>query len=67
MDAPYASGAGSVALDKLSRLGWFAESAWISIETSIRESIDVKGFAVEVTRDVGKARINLIRASTIIV
>jgi 16S rRNA (guanine966-N2)-methyltransferase len=61
MDPPYASGAGAVALDKLGRLGWFAPSAWISVETSNREELDVKGFAVDTTRDVGKARITLLR------
>ncbi len=61
MDAPYASGAGSVALDKLSRLRWFAPSAWISVETDTKEIIDVKGFVVDATRDVGKARLTLLR------
>lgn len=61
MDPPYASGAGSVALDKLGRLGWFATSAWISIETSNKEDIDVKGFTVDTVRNVGKARITLLR------
>jgi 16S rRNA (guanine966-N2)-methyltransferase len=61
MDPPYASGAGAVALDKLGRLGWFAPSAWISLETSNREELDVKGFAVDTSRDVGKARITLLR------
>ena len=61
MDAPYASGAGSVALDKLSRLRWFAPSAWISVETDTKETIDVKGFVVDATRDVGKARLTLLR------
>jgi 16S rRNA (guanine966-N2)-methyltransferase len=61
MDPPYASGAGAVALDKLGRLGWFAPSAWISLETSNREVLDVKGFVVDTSRDVGKARIALLR------
>jgi 16S rRNA (guanine966-N2)-methyltransferase len=61
MDPPYASGAGSVALDKLGRLGWFAPSAWISIETSNKEDIDVKGFVIDTVRDVGKARLTLLR------
>lgn len=66
MDPPYASGAGSVALDKLGRLGWFANSAWISIETSNKEDIDVKGFAIDNVRDVGKARLTLLRLDTAI-
>lgn len=61
MDPPYASGAGSVALDKLGRLGWFAPSAWISIETSNKEDIDVKGFVIDTIRNVGKARLTLLR------
>jgi 16S rRNA (guanine966-N2)-methyltransferase len=61
MDAPYNSGAGSVALDKMGRLGWFAPSAWISIETSRNEEIAVKGYHTETVRDVGKARITLLR------
>lgn len=61
MDPPYASGAGSVALDKLGRMGWFASFAWISIETANKENIAVKGFAIETVRDVGKARLTLLR------
>jgi 16S rRNA (guanine966-N2)-methyltransferase len=61
MDPPYLSGAGSVALDKLGRLGWFAPSAWISVETSIKEDVEVKGFTIDTVRNVGKARITLLR------
>lgn len=61
MDPPYASGAGAVALDKMVRQGWFADSAWISIETSTKEHVDVSGFVVDTVRDVGKARITLLR------
>jgi 16S rRNA (guanine966-N2)-methyltransferase len=61
MDAPYGSNAGSVALDKMARLGWVAPSTWISIETARTEEVQVKGFEIESTRDVGKARITLLR------
>ncbi|RVQ69743.1 16S rRNA (guanine(966)-N(2))-methyltransferase RsmD [Croceicoccus ponticola] len=61
MDPPYGSGAGSVALDKLNRLGWIAPGAWISIETDRSEDIAVSGFNVETVRDSGKARIHLLR------
>ena len=61
MDPPYSSGAGSVALDKLGRLGWFAPSAWVSIETGNKEDIDVKGFVIGTVRNVGKARVTLLR------
>lgn len=62
MDPPYNSGAGAVALDKLSRLGWTSSATWISIETDRREDVAVKGFAIDATRDVGKARLTLLRA-----
>lgn len=62
MDPPYQSGAGAVALDKLSRLGWTGPATWISIETDRREDMSVKGFVIDAERDVGKARITLLRA-----
>ncbi|MGE4429913.1 MAG: 16S rRNA (guanine(966)-N(2))-methyltransferase RsmD [Sphingobium sp.] len=61
MDPPYNSGAGAVALDKLNRLGWVGPATWISIETDRREDIAVKGFDVETTRDIGKARLHILR------
>lgn len=62
LDPPYETGAGTVAIDKLTRLGWIATSAWVSLETSRKEDVSVKGYAVEATRDVGKARLHLLRA-----
>ncbi len=61
MDPPYGSGAGAVALDRLRRLGWIGPASWISIETARDESVQVKGLAVDATRDVGKARLHLLR------
>ena len=61
VDPPYLSGAGSVALDKLVRFGWFAPSVWISVETSIKEDVEVKGFTVDTVRNVGKARLTFLR------
>ncbi len=61
LDPPYGSGAGAVALDKLRRHGWIAPGAWIAAETSRDEEIDVKGLEAETVRDVGKARIHLLR------
>lgn len=63
MDPPYGTGAGSVALDKLGRLGWAGPATWISIETAKDEQIDVGGFTVDVSRVHGKARLTLLRAA----
>ncbi len=61
MDPPYETGAGAVALDKMGRQGWFAPSAWIAIETSRHEKIEVKGFDLDCERDSGKARLHILR------
>ncbi|MDZ3831394.1 MAG: 16S rRNA (guanine(966)-N(2))-methyltransferase RsmD [Sphingopyxis sp.] len=63
IDAPYATGAGSVALDKLARLGWVGPESWISIETADKEDIAVAGFEIDAERRVGKARLTLLRAA----
>jgi 16S rRNA (guanine966-N2)-methyltransferase len=61
LDPPYGTGAGAVALDKLARLGWIAPGGWASIETARAETPVVAGFAVEAERNVGKARLTLLR------
>lgn len=61
-DAPYGTGAASVALDKLNRLGWVAADSWISIETGEKEKVEVAGFEIDAERKVGKAKLTLLRA-----
>ncbi|GGC15184.1 methyltransferase [Novosphingobium endophyticum] len=61
LDPPYDTGAGSVAIDKLARLGWIAETTWVSLETAKGDSIAVRGFETETVRDVGKARLHILR------
>ncbi|HMO74299.1 MAG TPA: 16S rRNA (guanine(966)-N(2))-methyltransferase RsmD [Sphingopyxis sp.] len=60
-DAPYDTGAGSVALDKLNRLGWIGPDSLISIETAEKEAVEVAGFEVDAERKVGKAKLTLLR------
>lgn len=61
LDPPYGSGAGSVAIDKLARLGWIGSGSWISVETAATEPVVVPGFAIDAERRHGKARITLLR------
>ena len=63
LDPPYGTGAGVVAIDKLTRLGWIAPSAWVSLETGRGEDVAVKGYELDAARDVGKARLHLLRKS----
>jgi 16S rRNA (guanine966-N2)-methyltransferase len=62
MDPPYGTGAGSVALDKLGRLGWTGPATWISIETAKAETIEVAGFEIDAERVHGKAKLTILRA-----
>ncbi|HMO69081.1 MAG TPA: 16S rRNA (guanine(966)-N(2))-methyltransferase RsmD, partial [Novosphingobium sp.] len=61
-DPPYGSGAGSVALDRLHRLGWIGPATWVSLETAHEEEPKLKTLEGESSRKVGKARITLLRA-----
>ena len=61
LDAPYDTGAGSVALDKLNRLGWIGPDSWISVETTHSEAINIAGFEMDAERKVGKAKLTLLR------
>lgn len=61
LDPPYRSGAGEVALDKLTRLGWIGEATWVSLETEAGEVPNVRTLEPVADRKVGKARITLLR------
>lgn len=61
LDPPYGTGAGSVALEKLNRLGWIGPATWISLETAFNEDPKLKGFDAVAERKVGKARLTLLR------
>ena len=63
MDPPYGTGAGAVALDKLTRLGWIGPATWVSIETGRDEAVTVSGFTVDADKTYGKARVSLLRLS----
>lgn len=61
LDPPYHTGAGPVALDKLSRLGWIGPASWIALETAHDEPVQTKSLVIESERKVGKARLTILR------
>lgn len=61
LDPPYRTGAGGVALDKLVRLGWIGPATWVALETARDEEVRVKSLELESDRQVGSARITLLR------
>ena len=60
-DPPYDEGAGSSVVQAVEKAGWLAPGGWMSVETSRADRIDPEDLAVEATREVGRARLTLLR------
>lgn len=60
-DPPYAAGSGSRALTRIVESRWAGQASWISIETERGERVDPLGCVVEAERDVGRARLTILR------
>lgn len=61
LDPPYGTDLGEKALAALLKGGWLAPGAWISMETARGQTLAAEGFTVDAVRDVGKARLHLLR------
>jgi len=61
-DPPYARDSGTKALRRILDSGWPDRGAWIAIETARGDAVDPQGCTVEAERDVGRARITLLRS-----
>jgi len=60
-DPPYAAGSGSPVVAAVANACWLAPGGWMSVETSRDDSVDPGDLIVEATRDVGRARLTLLR------
>ena len=60
-DPPYGPDAGTAAFRAITAAGWLAAGGWCSVETARDQSVDAGGLEVEVERDIGPARITLLR------
>lgn len=60
-DPPYVEGSGDAVVRSILSAGWLASGGWLSIETSRADHVDPAGMAIMVTREVGRARITLLR------
>jgi 16S rRNA (guanine966-N2)-methyltransferase len=60
-DPPYANGSGNSAVVSVLAAGWLAPGGWLTIETSGDELVDPAGLELEVTREISRARITLLR------
>jgi 16S rRNA (guanine966-N2)-methyltransferase len=60
-DPPYEKGAGTAVIAAVVRAGWLAPAGWMSVETSRDDGVDAGELEIEATRDVGRARLTLLR------
>jgi 16S rRNA (guanine966-N2)-methyltransferase len=60
-DPPYAKGSGSAAVRAVIEAGWLAPGGWMSVETSRSDSVEPSDLVIDTTRDVGRARLTLLR------
>ena len=61
VDPPYSAGSGSAVGGEVLRAGWAGPGAWLAIETERGDSVDPNDCQIEAERDVGRARITLLR------
>ena len=61
-DPPYQPGSGSAAARAVAESGWLAEGGWMAIETQRGDEVAApEGWDIEAERDVGRARLTLLR------
>jgi 16S rRNA (guanine966-N2)-methyltransferase len=60
-DPPYAPGSGSAAVHSILDSGWLGRGGWLCVETSRGDIVDPAELALDSARDVGRARLTLLR------
>lgn len=60
-DPPYASGSGSALVALVCERGWLAPGGWLAVETERGDSVDPGSLLIEAERDIGRARLTLLR------
>lgn len=62
-DPPYDVGSGTAAADAVAKAGWLAAGGWMAVETRKGDPVvPPAGWEVAAERDVGRARLTLLRA-----
>lgn len=60
-DPPYGEASGDKVVAAVAKAGWLAPGGWLAIETGRGVDVAPGPFAIDATRDVGRARITLLR------
>ena len=62
-DPPYDAGSGAAAVLAVAKAGWLAPGGWMAVETHRGDGVAApEGWEIDAERDVGRARITLLRA-----
>ena len=62
-DPPYSPGSGSAAVSAVAAADWLGDGGWMAIETKRGDFVAApEGWTVDATRDVGRARLTLLRS-----
>ncbi|HEX6784268.1 MAG TPA: 16S rRNA (guanine(966)-N(2))-methyltransferase RsmD [Sphingomicrobium sp.] len=60
-DPPYSEGSGTAAIKAVLKGEWLAPGGWMSVETSRKDEVDGAGLEIGTSREVGRARLTLLR------
>jgi len=60
-DPPYTTGSGDAVVESVTKAGWLAPGGWLAVETARRQATEDHGFGIDCARDIGSARITLLR------
>lgn len=60
-DPPYAPGSGSSVATLVATNGWLLPDGWLAVETARGDPVEPASLAIEAEREVGRARLTLLR------
>ena len=60
-DPPYERGSGTAVVAAVADAGWLAVGGWTCVETSRDDPVEADNLSIEAVRDVGRARLTLLR------
>ena len=60
-DPPYGRGSGTAAVRAVTTADWLASGGWLTVETSRGDDVESLDLRIDVVRDVGRARLTLLR------
>ena len=62
-DPPYEAGSGTAVAESVAKAGWLAPGGWMAVETHRGDAVaPPEGWDVDAERDVGRARLTILRA-----